>query len=134
MEITGKNFTHLMQYTSVLASLQHTGMVVICCINSRECTKYMNICYDRISRQKWQSLSFPSLSNTQSLAQSSSRHRPQAHSTHSLSDWSRRSSYVVKAHTTFTIIIVIHLVHSLHSCCVFPLPFGLSFLPSLLPS
>ena len=53
MEITGKNFTHLMQYTSVLASLQHTGMVVICCINSRECTKYM---YDRISRQKWQSL------------------------------------------------------------------------------
>ena len=57
----------------------------------------MNTCYDKISRQKWHSLSFPSLSNTQSSAQSSCSHRPQAHSTHSLPDWSRiSSSYVVK--------------------------------------
>ena len=57
----------------------------------------MNTCYDKISRQKGHSLSFPSLSNTQSSAQSSCSHRPQAHSTHSLPDWSRiSSSYVVK--------------------------------------
>ena len=106
MEITRKNFTHLMQYTGAMASQRHTVTVVIRCINSRECTKYTNTCYDRISRQKGHSLSFPSLSNTQSSAQSSCSHRPQAHSTHSLPDWSRiSSSYVVK-HTTFTIINV----------------------------
>ena len=38
MEITRKNFTHLMQYTGALASQRHTVTVVIHCINSRECT------------------------------------------------------------------------------------------------
>ena len=93
MEITRKNFTHLMQWcTGFTTTYRCSGYML-----HKQQRMYKQTRYDRISRQKWHSLSFPSLSNTLSSPQSLCSHHLQAHSTHSLPDWSRiSSSYVVK--------------------------------------
>ena len=105
MEITGKNFTHHMQYTSVLASLQHTGTVVICCINSRECT---NKIYEHVIRQ------YQGRRGTVFLFHRCLTHSPQC-SPHAaiahrhIQPIPCQNIFFIcgKAHTTFTIINVI---------------------------